>query len=186
MKPISRVSWYLSQMLITLAAIGLYVITLSDRYSKYDTTSITIFLFLFIGFFPALLGIRIWYLGWKSIQDGLARTTPRRAIVLLLIPIYNIYWVTQLTAGLIIDMKAWCKRYRFFSPNLSLGYTIFLMVYQLTLLLLLIFLPTQLFTSNHDDNSGLAWLFIIASVTSIVLLDSVIIAVNCAIDKKFT
>jgi len=37
---------------------------------------------------------------WTSINDGCARTSPRRAVWLLIVPFFNVYWMFHVILGL--------------------------------------------------------------------------------------
>jgi hypothetical protein len=52
-----------------------------------------------------------WHRAWSAIQDGYARTTPGRAIGLMLVPFFNIYWLFQLVGGLAEDYNAYLERH---------------------------------------------------------------------------
>ena len=48
---------------------------------------------------------------WQGIQDGYARTTPGKAVGLLFIPLFNIYWVFQVFWGFAKDYNSYLRRY---------------------------------------------------------------------------
>jgi len=50
------------------------------------------------------------YKSWAAIQDGHARTTPGKAIGLLFVPFFNIYWAFQAIWGLAKDFNAYIQR----------------------------------------------------------------------------
>jgi len=52
----------------------------------------------------------LWYKSWAAIQDGHARATPGKAIGLLFIPIFDIYWLFQAVWGLAKDFNAFLQR----------------------------------------------------------------------------
>lgn len=56
--------------------------------------------------------IRVFlYRCWNVIQDGHARTTPGKAIGLMFIPFFNIYWVFVFFYSLAVDMNRYCQRH---------------------------------------------------------------------------
>lgn len=78
---------------------------------------------LLIGFslYLTLLFIKIWYKSWDSIQDGHARTTPKKAIGYSFIPIFNLYWMYQLTWGFAKDFNSYLERHNLSTNKLSEG-----------------------------------------------------------------
>ena len=48
---------------------------------------------------------------WSAIQDGYARTTPKKAVGFLLIPLFNVYWIFQAFWGFARDYNAIVDRY---------------------------------------------------------------------------
>ena len=53
----------------------------------------------------------LWYKAWRSIQDDYTSLTPVRAIVFLLIPIFNLYWIFRAFGGFPKDYNAYIKRH---------------------------------------------------------------------------
>jgi len=72
------------------------------------------------------------YKMWKAIQDGHARTTPGRALGLMFIPLFNIYWAFQIFWGFAKDFNLYVERYKLQSrrlaPGLFLAYVILSLV----------------------------------------------------------
>jgi len=58
---------------------------------------------------------------WRSIQDGHARTTPGKAIGLLFIPFFNIYWIFQVWGGFPTDYNSYVQRHRLPVSHLPAG-----------------------------------------------------------------
>jgi len=56
--------------------------------------------------------------GWAAIQDGHAALTPRQAVLPLLIPLFNLYWVFRCYCGLARGMHAFAARHR--TPGVQL------------------------------------------------------------------
>ena len=52
-----------------------------------------------------------WHHAWRAIQDGHARTTPGKAVGLMFVPLYNLYWHFQLTRGFAQDFNAYVVRH---------------------------------------------------------------------------
>jgi hypothetical protein len=68
------------------------------------------------------------YQMWKAIQDGRARTTPGKALGLLFVPVFNLYWVFQAFWGFAKDYNAYVDRHslklRKLPERLFLAYTV--------------------------------------------------------------
>jgi len=62
-----------------------------------------------------LLAVATWlmllYKAWAAIDDGHGRTTPRAAIGLLFIPLYNMYRLYQVTVGFAHDYNRFAERH---------------------------------------------------------------------------
>jgi hypothetical protein len=78
-------------------------------------------LLVFFAFCSALAVVVFIYDMWRSIQDGHARTSPGLAFALLLIPVFNVYWVFQALWGLAKDYNAYIRRYHIGTPPLPEG-----------------------------------------------------------------
>ncbi|MEZ4369901.1 MAG: hypothetical protein R3B07_03720 [Polyangiaceae bacterium] len=59
------------------------------------------------------------YKCWKSIQDGNARTTPGKAVGLLFVPLFNLYWVFNVLPGFATDFNRYIQRHRVDTPPLN-------------------------------------------------------------------
>ncbi|MDQ4120953.1 MAG: hypothetical protein M3209_05865 [Acidobacteriota bacterium] len=80
--------------------------------------------FAAIGQFLAIqiaLTLTLIYKMWASIEDGRARTTPRKAIALLFVPFFNLYWIFQVWGGFPTDYNRYVDRYELNLPPLSAG-----------------------------------------------------------------
>ena len=64
-----------------------------------------------IMFLVIFLWFHLYYRGWKAIQDGYARTTPAKAVGLLLIPFFNAYWMFPAIWGFAKDYNAFIARH---------------------------------------------------------------------------
>ena len=78
-------------------------------------------LLVFFALCSALAVIVFIYDMWRSIQDGHAHTSPGLAFALLLIPVFNVYWVFQALWGLAKDYNAYIRRYHVGTPPLREG-----------------------------------------------------------------
>lgn len=68
--------------------------------------------FCFIGVFGiamAVFGYVFIYKAWALIQDGNPRTTPGKAIGMMFVPLYNIYWNFMVTWGLAQDLNTYAR-----------------------------------------------------------------------------
>jgi len=74
-------------------------------------------LFLYI-IIPIISICKLIYRSWRLIQNGYARTTPKAAVGLSLIPLFNIYWIFVAIHGLAKDMNAYAKRYKLNVPRI--------------------------------------------------------------------
>lgn len=81
------------------------------------------------GIFFALIGLYfltplifvisvLTYRMWSSIQDIYARTTPIKAVLLLFIPVFNIYWMYQVLIGFTEDYNSFISRNEIETPPL--------------------------------------------------------------------
>jgi hypothetical protein len=61
------------------------------------------------------------YRMWAAIQDGHARTTPGRALGLMFVPLFNIYWAFQILPGFATDYNKLLVRHRLNLPPLPAG-----------------------------------------------------------------
>jgi len=84
----------------------------------------------------AVVSLTLIYKAWTAIQDGYARTTPGKAIGLLFIPLFNIYWLFQAIWGFAKDYNQFIERHRIEAKKLD--QSLFL---SYPILLILSFLP---------------------------------------------
>lgn len=61
-------------------------------------------------FLVAVMGV-FWYRAWQTLQDGHARITPSRAVSYMFIPLFNLYWVFQVTLGFCTDHNSYLRRH---------------------------------------------------------------------------
>lgn len=62
-----------------------------------------------------------WFKAWGALQDGMARTSPGKAIGLLLVPVFNIYWLFQVIPGWAQDHNAMVERAGIDLPRVNAG-----------------------------------------------------------------
>ncbi|MBI4702804.1 MAG: hypothetical protein HY744_16920 [Deltaproteobacteria bacterium] len=74
--------------------------------------------FVLAGLFQCVL----LYKMWKAVQDGQARVSPIAAVGLLLVPIFNLYWIFRVLPGYATDFNAYVARHRLGVPPLSQGF----------------------------------------------------------------
>ena len=86
----------------------------------------------------AVLCLTIWYRAWSEIQDGHARTTPGRAIGLLFVPFFNVYWIFVVVWGFAKDYNSLIDRHRIPFPKLPAGLFLAVPILSLTVWLPLI------------------------------------------------
>jgi hypothetical protein len=61
----------------------------------------------------------LFYRMWAAIQDGQARTTPGKAIGLLFVPLFNIFWAFQVLPGFATDYNRYAARHSLRVPRMS-------------------------------------------------------------------
>ncbi len=74
-----------------------------------------------IGIFGSIVFLVLTYRMWNAIQDGHARTTPGRAVGLLFVPFFNLYWFFQAYPGFAIDFNSFAHRHSLNAPRLPTG-----------------------------------------------------------------
>jgi len=72
-------------------------------------------------FIVTLAHLRFIYRSWSSIRDGRPRMTPGKAVGLLFVPIFNIYWVFHVYGGFATDYNAYIERKHLSVSPLSRG-----------------------------------------------------------------
>jgi len=73
--------------------------------------TILIVLAYIIMFMVIFLWFHLYYMAWKAIQDGHARTMPARAVGFLFVPFFNAYWMFQAIWGFAKDYNAFIARH---------------------------------------------------------------------------
>lgn len=129
-RPMSKrifIGFFLGGLILSFLAPLLLAVLMSLLKGVIDTVSISLVgavAFLLRPFFllcSALAVIVFIYDMWRSIQDGHARTSPGLAFLLLLVPVFNIYWAFQALWGLAKDHNGYIRRYHVNTPPLSEG-----------------------------------------------------------------
>ena len=101
---------------------GPFIGALLTAWGATDSKVTELLMFSWIPFvFGAIANYIFIYKQWKAINDGQARTTPGKAIGLLFIPLFNIYWILNIFFGWPTDYNKYLKRYGIQAPELSQG-----------------------------------------------------------------
>jgi hypothetical protein len=72
--------------------------------------------FILVG---AVASLVLLHRAWTCINDGGARTSPRRAVGLLIVPIFNVYWVFHVAPGFATDFNLFIERHQIEARPLS-------------------------------------------------------------------
>jgi hypothetical protein len=67
----------------------------------------------------AVSPIVLLHRAWACIDDGSARSSPGRAVGLLLVPIFNVYWVFHVVPGYATDFNCFIERHQIEARRLS-------------------------------------------------------------------
>src|SRR5690606_13306170 len=59
------------------------------------------------------------YKMWSSIDDRMARTTPGKAVGLMFLPLFNLYWAFEVLPGFATDYNAYLARHAIAAPRLD-------------------------------------------------------------------
>ena len=80
---------------------------------------------MLIGFLCVLVGVICWlalvHKLWSTIQYGNVRTTPGKAVALLFVPFFNIYWMFQVYWGWAVDYNNYIEDQGINAPRVSPG-----------------------------------------------------------------
>lgn len=71
--------------------------------------------------FGAVIFLLFIYKMWGALQDGRASTTPLPAALLLLVPVFNLYWIFKVIYGFAQDYNRLADRHRLNVPKLPTG-----------------------------------------------------------------
>ena len=123
MKPLSK-NLYILLFISTFTAIFFIALSYSFLESYYGE-DVSILILSIIGFFLLIshfaVVLHLTYKMWFSIQDMYARTTPGKAIGLLFLPFFNIYWLYQVLVGFVDDYNNFINRNQIETPKLQRG-----------------------------------------------------------------
>jgi hypothetical protein len=82
--------------------------------------------------------IFVWRI-WSAIQDEHTRTTPIKAALFLLIPVFNIYWVFEAFPGFVDEYNAYAERHGLSVPRVEKGFFIvYALLFALVMLVFII------------------------------------------------
>ena len=100
----------------------------------------------------------VWRI-WTALQDGSARTTPLKASLFLLIPIFNIYWVFEAFPGFVDEYRAYTERNGFSVPRLEKGFfVVYGLLFALSMLTFIIpFLNMMVFMAMYISLLIVVW-----------------------------
>ncbi|MBL7077843.1 MAG: hypothetical protein ISS31_10265 [Kiritimatiellae bacterium] len=110
-QPVGRSSIRISKQLYLSTMIGVWLLAIVSTAlafaadERFGVVSILARVILFV------IILRFWYQAWSAIQDGHARTTPGKAAGFLCIPLFNFYWVFQVTWGFAQDFNSYTSRH---------------------------------------------------------------------------
>ena len=88
--------------------------------------------------FAFVVLIHFLYTIWSAIQAGPARTTPAKALVFLLIPFFNLYWLFQVIWGWAKDYNAFIARRGIEAPPMREGLALALSIVWVSLPVVLV------------------------------------------------
>ena len=100
----------------------------------------------------------VWRI-WTALQDGKARTTPLKAALFLLVPIFNIYWVFEAFPGFVDEYHAYAERNGFSVPRLEKGFfVVYALLFALSMLTFIIpFLNMMVFLALYISLLIVVW-----------------------------
>jgi len=74
-----------------------------------------------LGIYSTVVRFVLYYKMWAAIGDGHARTSPGKAVGLLLVPVLNIFWALYMFVGFVTDYNSFTKRHSIPRRRLSKG-----------------------------------------------------------------
>ena len=80
-----------------------------------------IFIGAALGIYSTAIRFVLYYKMWAAIQDGHARTSPAKAVGLLLVPVLNIFWAIYMFVGFAADFNSFAGRHSLQTDRLSKG-----------------------------------------------------------------
>jgi hypothetical protein len=99
---------------LTIVTVPLYQLILAKTSQKTAIAAVWV-----LAIIIAVIAYTLLYRFWSLIQDGNARTTPMKAVLLCLIPFYNIYWNYIAYVGLAEDMNKFCDNHNIPGPRIN-------------------------------------------------------------------
>jgi len=125
-------------LLLLIAVAGVYAINLSqsgDEQSSGLILGIAALICIAVFIYDIIVYCLLVFKMWAAIQDGHARTTPGKAVGLLFIPFYGLYWMFVVFRGFAQDYNALLERRQLKLPRLSTGlYTAFAVISLVTVI----------------------------------------------------
>ena len=113
MKRVSKRFYILAPIVAVVLAV-IAVIASGSRIQRGEVPPIAfVILIPYLGVMMSLV-----YKAWAAIQDGYARTSPGKAVGFLFIPLFNIYWLFQVTWGFAKDYNRFRERHSINGPKL--------------------------------------------------------------------
>lgn len=139
---------------------------------------IYVILILALSIYSLVIFATLWYKAWESIQDEKARTTPGLAIGLSFIPIYNFYWIFQLSWGFSKDYNSFLDRHKLSIPKIS--DKLFLSFSMLSILNIIFF---WLFLKLLSDHFWIFFLLIeLFSIIELIIILNIISRICAAVN----
>ncbi len=119
-------SFYLAAVMMSVGASQIMLAsTLSSiifrEWSSRSDTDVDLVFAGLVGIFGSIVFLILTYKMWDVIQDGYARTSPRRAIGLLFVPFFNLYWIFQVYRGFAKDFNNFVSHHSINTPLLPTG-----------------------------------------------------------------
>ncbi len=99
-----------------LGTLGLMLAIRKEAHSTLIATFAAADVFLVIS---VLIELMLFYKMWSAIQDGQASLSPGRAVTLLFIPVFDIYWSLLMLTGFAEDYNSFKNRYSVRTKDLS-------------------------------------------------------------------
>ncbi len=122
-KPCYVISVAISQ---SLPWLGLFLLILGNIMGRKGESvqmvgGVLILLYFPAGLYMLFVAIQFYHKSWQAIQAAPARTTPTMAVLLLLVPCFNFYWVFQVHLGWAQDYNKLVTSRNLDAPLMSEG-----------------------------------------------------------------
>ncbi|MBN2269509.1 MAG: hypothetical protein JXN61_02785 [Sedimentisphaerales bacterium] len=108
-------------------AVGMFALVLGQRSMRERDMEFRMFggALIVIGavlaIYSTVMRFVLYYKMWAAIQDGHARTSPAKAVGLLLVPVFNIFWAIYMFVGFGADFDSFAGRHSLRTDRLSKG-----------------------------------------------------------------